>query len=319
MALLEEEERARVKGIIINKFRGMKELLDDGIAWLEQYTNIPVLGVVPYMDVHIEAEDSLALSSLRLKHATENEFDLDIAVIKLPHISNFTDIDPLMDEPNVGIRFVKTVTELGEPDVIIIPGTKNTIDDLMWLRTQGFDYVLQYTEAAIIGICGGYQMLGQALYDPQFVEGKQLYTEGLGLLPIETTFVGDKRTVQATGLRYGTDERLTGYEIHLGRTERIQDCEPFLVLDDGRTDGAVMHRIIGTYFHGIFHNRTFTRRLVNEWRCYKGLEPLSEEILSEEMLREQAYNIAAEQLEKAIDMEKLYAIINLKPLSHTTE
>lgn len=316
LALLDDEERARVQGIIINKFRGMRELLDDGITWLEQYTNIPVLGVVPYMDVHIEAEDSLALSALRFKRPKENEFDIDVAVIQLPRISNFTDIDPLMDEPGVGVRFVKTLADLRDPDVIIIPGTKNTVEDLNWLRAQHFDEIIQQSDAAIIGICGGYQMLGIALHDPDFVEGTQMYTEGLGLLPIETTFVGNKRTVQNSGTLYGTNQQLTGYEIHLGRTKRIRDCAPFLLLEDGRIDGAVVNRTIGTYFHGIFHNRTFTRQLVNEWRSYKGLAPLSEEVQSEKMLREQAYNIAAQQFEKAVDMDKLYKILDLESTTY---
>lgn len=129
LALLDDEERARVKGVIINKFRGMKELLDSGVEWLENYTGIPVLGVIPYVDVQIEAEDSMALSSLRLKKPQQQEFAIDVAIIRLPCISNFTDVDPLFEEPGVGPRFVSSLKDLKQPDVIILPGTKNTVED----------------------------------------------------------------------------------------------------------------------------------------------------------------------------------------------
>lgn len=315
LALLDDDERARVKGIIINKFRGMKELLDDGLVWLEDYTGIPVLGVVPYMNVQIEAEDSLALSALRFKKPKRDEFAIDVAVIQLPRISNFTDIDPLMDEPGVGVRFVKNTADFGKPDVVILPGTKSTIDDLRWLRETDLDAcVLQHARQSkpVIGICGGYQMLGEQLLDPHAIEGDGQDELGLALLPITTTFVGEKRTVQMSGTRYGTEDILTGYEIHLGRTERTADCAPFLLLDNGRTDGAVCEHVLGTYFHGIFHNRAFTRELVNTWRTQKGLAPLSEEVQSEKELREQAYNIAAEHFEQAVDMDKLYRIMGLE-------
>ena len=148
LMLLDDAERARVKGIVINKFRGMQELLDSGIEWLENYTNIPVLGVIPYIDIQIEAEDSLALSSLRLKKPLASEFAIDVAVIRLPHISNFTDLDPLYEEPDVGVRFVSSIRELNKPDVIIIPGTKNTIEDFLWLQETGImQGILQFAVA----------------------------------------------------------------------------------------------------------------------------------------------------------------------------
>ena len=274
LALLDEDERARVKGLIINKFRGMRELLDDGIEWVERETGIPVLGVVPYIDVTIEAEDSLALSSLRFKKPKAGEFALDVAMIRLPRISNFTDIDPFFDEPEVGVRLVAKVHELGTPDLLVLPGTKATLDDLAWLRKEGFAEAIQALAARgtkIIGICGGFQMLGETLQDPDAVEGDGTAAQGLGLLPVTTVFSAGKKTVQMTGERHGLT--LTGYEIHLGETT-LHDGEPFMTLADGRLDGAVVNneQIMGTYFHGLFHNRTYTRTLGN------GGNPLSARI-----------------------------------------
>ena len=316
LALLDEEERARVKGLIINKFRGMRELLDDGLAWVERETGIPVLGVIPYVDVNIEAEDSLALSSLRFKKPKQGEFAVDVAMIRLPRISNFTDIDPFFDEPEVGVRLIGHVNELGTPDLLILPGTKSTMDDLAWLKAQGFDQAITHLReygTKIIGICGGFQMLGETLLDPEAVEGNGESADGLGLLPMETIFVGNKKTVQMTGVR-GQDT-LTGYEIHLGRTKILRDAvSPFLLLEDGREDGAVSQdeQVIGTYFHGLFHNRPFTRQLVNEIRVKKGLAALPSDVKSDAERREDAYNMLADHVRANLDMKKIYEILSLE-------
>lgn len=314
LALLDEDERARVKGLIINKFRGMRELLDDGIEWVERETGIPVLGVVPYIDVTIEAEDSLALSSLRFKKPKAGEFALDVAMIRLPRISNFTDIDPFFDEPEVGVRLVAKVHELGTPDLLVLPGTKATLDDLAWLRKEGFAEAIQALAARgakIIGICGGFQMLGETLQDPDAVEGDGTAAQGLGLLPVTTIFSAGKKTVQMTGERHGLT--LTGYEIHLGETT-LHDGEPFMTLADGRLDGAVVNneQIMGTYFHGLFHNRTYTRTLVNAMRAGKGLPPLPSEVKSDSERREEAYNMVADHLREHVAMTKVYDILGIE-------
>lgn len=322
LALLDESERNRVKGILINKFRGMRELLDDGLTWLEKETDIPVLGVVPYIDVNIEAEDSLALSSLRFKNPKQGEFDIDVAMISLPRISNFTDIDPLFDEPGVGVRLIRSIQELGKPDLVVLPGTKNTMDDLAWLKEQGFDVAINKlvaTGTKVIGICGGFQMLGLALLDPNAVEGDGRDAEGLGLLPVSTVFQQAKKTVQMTGvLAFEQSMSLTGYEIHLGTT-KIEDSHvsSFLLLEDGREDGAVSanQQVIGTYFHGIFHNREFTRLLINELRERKGLAPIDSTVKSDAKRREEAYNLLAEHVKAHIDMKLLYDIMELQQLS----
>lgn len=318
IALLDEAERARVKGIVINKFRGMRELLDDGLTWLEQETGIPVLGVVPYMDVNIEAEDSLALSSLRFKKPKKGEFAIDVAMIRLPRISNFTDVDPFFDEPEVGVRLIANVSELGTPDLLIVPGTKSTMDDLAWLKAQGFDRAIEDLRAQgtkIIGICGGFQMLGETLLDPDAVEGNGDNAQGLALLPIETIFVGDKKTVQMSGTLKDNSTTLTGYEIHLGRTTILrEEVSPFLQLVDGRVDGAVSEdgQVIGSYFHGLFHNRQFTRNLINELRVKKGLAMLPSDVKSDAERREEAYNMLAKHVRANLDMERVYGLLNLE-------
>ncbi|MGE7607143.1 cobyric acid synthase [Peribacillus frigoritolerans] len=321
LALLDQDERDSVKGIIINKFRGMRELLDDGIEWVEKETGIPVLGVLPYLDVNIEAEDSLALSSLRFKKPKKAEFPIDVAVLRFPRISNFTDVDPFFDEPGVGVRLVSSVHELGNPDLLILPGTKNTMEDLEWLKRMGLDGVIDERRkqgTMIFGICGGFQMLGTKLFDPDAVEGDGENAEGLSLLPVETVFQAEKKTVQMEGiLSAGIMERqmkLNGFEIHLGRTTLKSQVRPFLLLKDGREDGAISNdnKVMGTYLHGIFHNRLFTRLLVNQIRRNKGLDEVKENVQSDSERREEAYNLLASHLEENIDMDTIYQWLQLE-------
>jgi adenosylcobyric acid synthase len=321
LALLDQEERDSVKGIIINKFRGMRELLDDGIEWVEKETGIPVLGVLPYLDVNIEAEDSLALSSLRFKKPKKAEFPIDVAVLRFPRISNFTDVDPFFDEPGVGVRLVSSVNELGNPDLLILPGTKNTMEDLEWMKHVGLDGAineLRKQGTMIFGICGGFQMLGTKLFDPDAVEGNGENAEGLSLLPVETVFQAEKKTVQMEGvLSAGIMEgqmNLNGFEIHLGRTTLKSQVKPFLLLKDGREDGAIStdNKVMGTYLHGIFHNRLFTRLLVNQIRRNKGLDEVKENVQSDSERREEAYNLLASHLEENIDMDTIYQWLQLE-------
>ncbi len=275
--LLEPSERARVKGLIANKFRGDARLFEDGVKMLEERGGIPVLGVIPYVpDLRIADEDSVALDALNQRVATADE--LDIAVIRLPHISNFDDFDPLRAEPQVVVRFVGRPDELGQPDLIILPGTKTTIADLEFLRECGLaDRIIELARGgtAILGICGGYQMLGQRIDDPLHVESERASIAGLCLIPVETRFEGDKRTVRAAGqilanqgLFSGTRGMdITGYEIHMGRTllseERVpgKDTTLLSVTRRGNSptqdlDGLVTHGgwMAGTYFHGLFDN-----------------------------------------------------------------
>ncbi len=321
LQLLNEEERRRVKGFIINKFRGKRSILDPGLEWLETFTGIPVLGVIPYAETNIEAEDSLALSSLRLKRQDESGQTLDIGVIRLPYISNFTDIDPLYDEPGVRVRFISSVTDWKDPDITIIPGTKNTTDDLEWLKKSGLDrciYEAGKSGSYVVGICGGYQMLGQTLYDPDGIESQHKIMKGLALLPVETRFLPDKSTVRTEGIvcgaTFAADQRISGYEIHLGQSEPVNDTLPLFQLQNGRMDGAITedNRIWGTYLHGIFHNRMFTRSWLNHIREEKGMMIVTDEIMTEKELREKNYAALSRLVSENVNLEKIYDMMGLK-------
>ena len=236
VALLQPEERKRVIGTVINKFRGDVELLRPGLRELEELTSLPVLGVIPWMKIDIDDEDSLAP---RLEKTETAGRPLDIAVIRLPHVSNFTDFSPLEEHPAVGVRYVNRVEQLGRPDLIILPGTKNTMGDLRWLREMGFAeeiLALHGSGTAILGVCGGYQMLGRSLSDPENAESGGT-AEGLGLVPCETVFTGKKtRTRRQAVCDAGpfAGARLEGYEIHMGRTRSA--AAPFCIMEDGTED-----------------------------------------------------------------------------------
>jgi adenosylcobyric acid synthase len=303
--LLEPEERELIKGLIVNKFRGDISLFDDGVHILEEKSEVPVLGVVPYLhDLFIPEEDAVALENPFAKKlsviyapggvpAAEDgglsgleskpvpvEEDLEIVVIHLPRIANFDDFDPLATEPGVRVRYVDSSEQIGNPAAIIIPGTKSTVNDLAWLRFRGFDKAIQRHAqggGAVVGICGGYQMLGEVVHDPQHVESKMESVPGLGLLPIETVFAGDKATHQASAqVRNGpgwlakfAGQTVTGYEIHMGRT---QGQSPFLEITErnGQSvhtpDGAVSGdgKIWGCYIHGLFANDNLRRAWLSD-------------------------------------------------------
>ena len=245
LELLEPSEKALVKTFIVNKFRGDISLLTPGLEWLEKRTEIPVAGVVPYYkDIHIPEEDSVSLERRRSMSAVTDYF-LDIAVIGLPHISNFDDFDPLEQEAGVRLRYVEQGDALGEPDLVILPGTKSTMADLAYLRSQGLaQEILTCSNRGIpvIGICGGYQMLGQRILDPKGVESTTSDMAGLGLLPTTTVFLQEKSTYQVKGrvvtgrglLRGSMDMPIVGYEIHMGHTDGNGMAAPFLLEERSR-------------------------------------------------------------------------------------
>ncbi len=291
LELLEPEERSLVKGFIINKFRGDMSLLGNALAFLEQRTNIPVLGVVPYMHGHgIPEEDGVVLEqppALAEPDAAPNV--IDIAVLRLPRISNFTDFAPFEREPLVRLRYVSNTSEMGRPDLVILPGTKSTMADLDFLRRQGLDGAvcrLAGQGVLVIGICGGYQMLGTAIRDPLHVESEQDAAHGLGLLPVETLFSAGKRTAQVSAraaatfgpLKAAAGALVTGYEIHNGVTRSDGLSPAFRVVrrsgaevDD--PDGAVDQagNVIGTYIHGLFDEPGFRQSFLQGIARSKGL------------------------------------------------
>ena len=311
VALLEQEERARIAGLVINKFRGDVEILRPGLAMLEEKTGLPVLGVVPYLHVEIEDEDSLS-ERLNANRAVK---PLDAAVIRLPHISNFTDFMPLEQHELLGVRYVQRARELGRPDLVILPGTKNTMEDLLWLRQNGLEAAalkLAHTGTPILGVCGGYQMLGQTLDDPQGTEsGRPMALSGLGLLPTRTVFDAQKRRMQVRAVAQGElfgGARLTGYEIHNGRTE--VGGAPFCVLEDGTPEGCVNRNVFGTYLHGLFDSGELTGALVRMLCARKGISPTQTQLMSMADYRQQQFDLLADGVRQALDMGAVYRAIN---------
>ncbi|MBW2975049.1 cobyric acid synthase, partial [Candidatus Woesearchaeota archaeon] len=254
LELLTKKEKERVKGIIINKFRGDISLLEDGLRYVERKTKKPIIGVIPYFnDIKIEEEDSLAEYQLNNDHDHNNTQEgINIGVIWLPHMSNFTDFDALEKEEDVSVRYVKEEKGLWGMDAIIIPGTKNSVSDLLYLKESGLYDAIKSFKGNIIGICGGFQMLGTRLIDKEGMESMHGSVEGLGLLNIESSFEREKITRQVKGRIIKSRHVVEGYEIHMGRTKGIEE-KPFIELEDEGYDGAVSsdERVFGTYLHGI--------------------------------------------------------------------
>ena len=311
--LLEPAERARIKGLVINKFRGDAAILKPGLTMLEEKTHLPVLGVVPYLRVDIEDEDSL---SSRLESNTAVK-PLDAAILRLPHISNFTDFMPLEQHPLLSVRYVQSPRQLGAPDVVILPGTKNTIDDLLWLRQCGLETALLKLAAKgtpVLGVCGGYQMLGQTLDDPTGSEsGRPQTLRGLGLLPTRTVFSEQKRRAQVKATVAAAPfagAELEGYEIHTGVTEA--EGEPFAHYPDGGREGCVQGNVFGTYLHGLFDTGTLTEALAG-WLCRrKGIDPSDAALIPMEEYRRQQFDILADGVRGALDMDAVYAAMGME-------
>ncbi|WP_166242108.1 cobyric acid synthase [Paenibacillus turpanensis] len=333
LEILTPEERDRVKGFIINKFRGDVSLLQPGIEWLEQKTGKPVLGVIPYLPgLALEDEDSASLDQKLEQAPPLREGQLDIAVVRLPRISNFTDFDALADEADVRLRYVSSAKDWGAPDAVLLPGSKNTVDDLLYIREAGLEPLLKEHAArggALVGICAGYQMLGQELHDPEHLESDRTHTEGLGFFPTVTTFTPDKRTVRVCGTTLsswgeGMDLPVSGYEIHMGRTQftapvrRLFQIAPeFPENNDAPPDpveeGAVTAEgnVWGTYIHGILDNDALRREWLNRVRIKKGWrKEESAEGLGYRAKREQQFDRLAEHVAKYLDMDKVRKLIH---------
>lgn len=317
--LLEDDEKAMIKGTIINKFRGDKTILDPGIEMLEEMTKIPVVGVTPYMQVDIEDEDSLSERFAR----KNSQGVVDIAVIRLPRISNFTDFAVLEGMAEVNLRYVDRVEKLGNPDMILLPGTKNTMADLRWLRESGLEAAIlkaQKKGTVIFGICGGYQMLGELLEDPEGVEeGGTL--RGMGLLPAKTIFTVEKTRTRVSGeiqqfsgmFQRISGKKLEGYEIHMGVTSINGKAESFSIISEegkvSKSDGACIENVYGTYVHGIFDEDGIAEELVRILAEKKGIYLEEQQNVDRHAHKESQYDLLADTLRKYLDMDRVYEIL----------
>ncbi len=328
LALLEPDERSLVKGLVVNKFRGDPELFASGIDMLEERTGVPVAGVLPFLsDVRLPEEDGVGLPSAGLG---DSRSVLDVAVMRVPHIANFDDFDPLGREPGVRVRFVDAVAEFGEPDLVILPGSKTTVADLDWLRVQGLAERIRaarFSGTAVLGICAGFQMLGTRLLDPDGVESRIREAKGLGLVPTTTTFLREKSAHQVTGvvetghglLEGCTGMRISGYEIHMGGTAGGKLPYPIAVRTrSGRTvhvpDGILDEEglTLGTYLHGLFHNRGLRRRLLENLARRKGV------ILPQGLPESDPdfeYDKLAAHVRSHLDMEFVYRMMEAAPVA----
>ncbi|MDO5477315.1 MAG: cobyric acid synthase [Eubacteriales bacterium] len=329
--LLDPDEQALLKGFIINKFRGDKTILDPGIAMLEERGGIPVVGVVPYMQLDIDDEDSLAPQLTQTNRPPAGK-PVEIAVVRLPHLSNFTDFNVFSRIPEADLRYVSRPEALGTPDMVILPGTKNTMADLRWLKETGMADsidVLRQQGCVIFGVCGGYQMLGRRIDDPDSAE-EGGSAEGLGFLEMKTVFSREKRRTRIHG-RIGTlpgpleglrGMEIEGYEIHMGRTEtgmqgqRTEGDFPFCSVTDLRTgvrddDGAAAGNVYGTYVHGVFDAAGAARRIAEILADRKGisLKPEPEEVSFPDY-KETQYDLLADTLRLHLDLPAIYGILN---------
>ena len=315
IALQTPEDRQLIKGIIINKFRGDMRLFDEGRRMLEDICGVPVLGVIPYFnDIHIEEEDSVALAQ---KSFAARQGKVNIAVVMLQHLSNYTDFDSLEQDPRVHLFYTNNTDDISQADIIILPGTKSTLNDLYELRRNGCAQAVIKAHrqgASVLGICGGYQIMGIEVCDPDHVEGDIERLPGLGLLPTTTTMSGEKITRQVT-CEYGS-----GYEIHMGETRPFGDAKPspLLHLDDGRADGYIVSsKCLGTYVHGILDNPSFADFLLKPFahKISGSSAPGSQQGKTApfcyQAFKEEQYDRLAAHVRQHVDMPRLYQILGV--------
>jgi adenosylcobyric acid synthase len=310
---LEENQRARVKGFIINRFRGDINLFKDGIRWIEEKTRKQVFGVLPwYSHIQIESEDSVVIENPK-KANVENRQNPAVAVIRLPHISNFTDFDPLLALNNLEVYFLEKVQDLKAFKAVILPGSKNTRFDLSWVKSKGWSNRLNDYAANgghVLGICGGYQMMGKTVYDPDGLEGKPGFTEGLGLLPVETILKAPKTTTRTKF--FWNDIPGAGYEIHMGQTTVGQSSPLFSIIQRNNVackddDGCISadSRIMGTYLHGLFDNPS----VIKCWLEHIDIKDMDLSDIGGIEARDKEYDLLAEHFEKNVDVESIEKLV----------
>ena len=319
LELLEPEDRARVKGFIINKFRGDASLLRDGITFLEQKTGTKTLGVLPFVrNLPVEEEDGVK-SSREQPPIVPSSNMLRLAVIRFPRISNSTDFECFLEEPDVLLDYITAPPGQEDPfpDVVFLPGTKSTISDLEFLRSSGLESYLRFLReksVPVVGICGGFQMLGRRIFDPNAVESATSVADGLGFLDVETTFAGTKKTVRVRGQSLLSNEQVEGYEIHMGHTERGEHASPLLCVttqeenSSPHYDGSISEdgTVWGTYVHGLFDAPGFRREFLNRLRIHRGWEPIARQNC---LSREAKLDSLAELVRNHLDCRMLDKIL----------
>lgn len=315
LMLLREEERKRVKGLIVNKFRGDKTILDPGIEMLEERGQVPVLGVVPYMELALEDEDSLTERFLN-----KSESGIDIAVIRYPRISNFTDLNVFEQMKEVSVRYVTSVSELHHPDMVILPGSKNTMGDLKWMRQNGLEAAVKRLaeEIPIWGICGGYQMLGEAVIDKKGVEEEGVL-RGMELLSVVTSLEEEKirrqtegRLPKVEGIFSGLSGLCySGYEIHMGRTELSgkEQKEKGTLQEENVILSGTDRNVYGTYVHGIFDKADIAAGIVKALAQKKGLSISDGGLEDYQSFKEKQYDKLADTLREYLNMEEIYGML----------
>jgi adenosylcobyric acid synthase len=349
ISLLEAEEQAIIKATVINKFRGDRGILEPGLRLLREKTGKPVAGVLPWIQADIEDEDSLAGRLVNGRRPVRAAMDrngaaappdpIDIAVIRLPHLANFTDFMALEATKGFSLRYVSRLADLGSPDMVILPGAKNTIQDLQWLRQTGLEAAIKKLTAGgavLFGVCGGYQMLGEKITDSQGVEGGGAI-DGMGLLPVMTEFAPKKHRSRVTGrlarvegpLAALSGAQVTGYEIHMGRSFYLDhqagngvaasagspagsgssQARPLLILENGQPDGCQLHNIYGTYLHGFFDSEACRQGLLASLCRHKGIPLPDAPSLNYAQYKEQQYNLLADSVRQNMDMALIYHIL----------
>ena len=317
--LLTSDERAMVRGLVINKFRGQRSLLDPGIVQLEEICKKPVLGVVPYLRLDLDEEDSL---SSKINVGIRGTAPLDVAVVRLPHMANYTDFDSLAADPDVDVRYVATAAHLGRPDLLVVPGTKATIEDLGWLCQSGIAsclLALANSGTPVLGICGGYQMLGERIIDPEGFETAGS-VRGLGLLPVGTVFEQSKElgwteadvAMALTGpLSALAGRRVRGYEIHMGRTEPMGGAAGAAIMacGDGRVVGWTRGNVMGTYLHGLLDDAATCAALVDALMGARGLARAQRATRDRGQVLDRELDRLADALEDSLDMAQVLRII----------
>jgi len=319
MEVIPPRDRERVAGFVVNKFRGDARLFDDGIQYLEERTGLPVLGLIPYFrHIEIDSEDGMPLDTVIDPPDRPQPDRITLAAIRLPHISNFTDFNPLQREDAVRFHYLSKPRDLTRYDAIILPGSKNVRFDLGWLRDTGWEQPILAAAAAgrrVVGVCGGYQMLGHVIRDPHGTEGEPGETRGFGLLDVETTLAADKVLCRSTGELLADGTSIDGYEIHMGRTTlgpaaqplaliHVRNAQPADDLDGARNaDGSVW----GSYLHGLFDHPDFRNRFLH------GLKPAFQgtDARAAAQFKEQQYDLLAEHFAQHLDVARLLQIIGL--------